>query len=33
LMGRLIPAGTGIPRYKEFQADVVTEDNSFSMNL
>ena len=33
LMGRLIPAGTGIPRYKEFQADVVTEDNSFSVNL
>jgi DNA-directed RNA polymerase subunit beta' len=33
LMGRLIPAGTGIPRYKEFQADVVTEDNSFSMSL
>ncbi len=33
LMGRLIPAGTGIPRYKEFQADVVTEENPFSMNL
>jgi len=33
LMGRLIPAGTGIPRYKEFQADVVTEENPFSMSL
>jgi len=33
LMGRLIPAGTGIPRYKEFQADVVREENPFSMSL
>ncbi len=33
LMGRLIPAGTGIPRYKEFQADVVTEETPFNMNL
>lgn len=33
LMGRLIPAGTGIPRYKEFQADVTTEEAPFSMNL
>jgi len=33
LMGRLIPAGTGLPRYKEFQADVVQEENPFSMNL
>lgn len=33
LMGRLIPAGTGLPRYKEFQADVVEEENPFSMNL
>jgi DNA-directed RNA polymerase subunit beta' len=33
LMGRLIPAGTGLPRYKGFQADVVTEENPFSMNL
>ena len=33
LMGRLIPAGTGIPRYKEFQADVVSEENPFSMSL
>ena len=33
LMGRLIPAGTGLPRYKEFQADVVTEETAFNMNL
>ena len=33
LMGRLIPAGTGIPRYKEFQADVATEESPFSMSL
>jgi DNA-directed RNA polymerase subunit beta' len=33
LMGRLIPAGTGIPRYKEFQADVVSEQNPFSMSF
>ena len=33
LMGRLIPAGTGIPRYKEFQADVTTEEAPFSMSL
>jgi DNA-directed RNA polymerase subunit beta' len=33
LMGRLIPAGTGIPRYKEFQADVIKEENPFSMNI
>lgn len=26
LMGRLIPSGTGIPRYKEFDAEVVEED-------
>jgi DNA-directed RNA polymerase subunit beta' len=32
LMGRLIPSGTGIPRYKEFDAEVVEED-SFSLNL
>jgi len=31
-MGRLIPSGTGIPRYKDFQAEVVEED-SFSLNL
>ena len=33
LMGRLIPAGTGIPRYKGFQADIVKEENPFSMSL
>jgi DNA-directed RNA polymerase subunit beta' len=33
LMGRLIPAGTGIPRYKEFQADVAKEESPFSMSL
>lgn len=33
LMGRLIPAGTGIPRYKEFQADITKEENPFSMSL
>ena len=33
LMGRLIPAGTGIPRYKEFQADITVEENPFSMSL
>ena len=33
LMGRLIPAGTGIPRYKDFQADIATEENPFNVNL
>jgi len=33
LMGRLIPAGTGIPRYKDFQAEIAQEENPFSMNL
>jgi DNA-directed RNA polymerase subunit beta' len=33
LMGRLIPAGTGIPRYKDFQADIAKEENPFSMSL
>lgn len=32
-MGRLIPAGTGIPRYKEFQADIAEEESPFDMNL
>ncbi len=33
LMGRLIPAGTGLPRYAGFQAEVVKEDNPFMMSL
>jgi len=26
IMGRLIPAGTGIPRYRDFEAEIVEED-------
>jgi DNA-directed RNA polymerase subunit beta' len=33
LMGRLIPAGTGLPRYAGFQAEVVKEENPFMMSL
>jgi DNA-directed RNA polymerase subunit beta' len=33
LMGRLIPAGTGIPRYKDFQAEIAREENPFNMNM
>jgi len=34
IMGRLIPAGTGIPRYKDFQAQSDNkEDSAFAMNL
>jgi DNA-directed RNA polymerase subunit beta' len=33
LMGRLIPAGSGIPRYKDFQAEIAKEDSPFSMSL
>jgi DNA-directed RNA polymerase subunit beta' len=33
IMGRLIPAGTGIARYKDFQAQVDKEESSYSMNL
>jgi len=29
----LIPAGTGIPRYKEFQADVMKDEAPFTMSL
>lgn len=33
LMGRLIPAGTGLTRYQDFQAEVLKEENPFMMNL
>jgi DNA-directed RNA polymerase subunit beta' len=33
LMGRLIPAGTGLPRYAGFQAEVTRDENPFMMNL
>jgi DNA-directed RNA polymerase subunit beta' len=33
LMGRLIPAGTGLSRYQDFQAEVTKEENPFMMNL
>jgi DNA-directed RNA polymerase subunit beta' len=34
IMGRLIPAGTGIPRYKDFQAQSDNkEESAFAMNL
>jgi DNA-directed RNA polymerase subunit beta' len=33
LMGRLIPAGTGIPRYKDFDAETVKEENPFTMSM
>ena len=32
-MGRLIPAGTGLPKYKDFEAEVVEEENPFMMSL
>ncbi len=33
LMGRLIPAGTGVPRYDEFKAEVVTEEDHVSLTF
>ncbi len=33
LMGRLIPAGTGLPKYKDFDAEVEKQENPFSMTL
>jgi DNA-directed RNA polymerase subunit beta' len=33
LMGRLIPAGTGIPRYKDFQAETVAEEDHVSLTM
>ena len=33
IMGRLIPAGTGLPKYKDFEAEVVEEENPFMMSL
>jgi len=33
LMGRLIPAGTGLGRYQDFQAEVLKEENPYMMNL
>jgi DNA-directed RNA polymerase subunit beta' len=33
LMGRLIPAGTGIPRYKDFQAETVEEEDQVSLTM
>ena len=33
LMGRLIPAGTGVPRYDEFQAEAKTEEDHVSLTF
>jgi DNA-directed RNA polymerase subunit beta' len=33
LMGRLIPAGTGIPRYKDFDAETAKQENLFNVSL
>ncbi len=33
IMGRLIPAGTGIGRYKDFQAEVTEEENPFKLSF
>ncbi|MDA8791661.1 DNA-directed RNA polymerase subunit beta' [Bacteriovoracaceae bacterium] len=33
IMGRLIPAGTGIPRYRDFEAQVENDDIDMSMSL
>ena len=33
LMGRLIPAGTGVPRYSDFNAEAKTEEDHVSLTL
>ena len=33
LMGRLIPAGTGVPRYKDFKAEAQDEDDHMSLSF
>jgi DNA-directed RNA polymerase subunit beta' len=33
LMGRLIPAGTGIPKYKEYVAQVEKEEDHISLTM
>jgi DNA-directed RNA polymerase subunit beta' len=33
LMGRLIPAGTGIPKYKEYEAHVEKEEDQISLTM
>lgn len=33
LMGRLIPAGTGLSRYQDFQAEVIKEENPYVLSI
>ena len=33
LMGRLIPAGTGVPRYKDFEAKSTVEEDHISLTM
>ena len=33
LMGRLIPAGTGVPRYKDYKAQAIVEEDQVSLTF